>query len=150
MRTGRPFQQVVAAAAVGIALLAGMSTPASAAIATRAVPASVSQPAACADPSSALARWWLDFGWPRNGPSNKEWRVQSPAGGKWVWIWGGEDYQNRTNPKLPPGTYNSYDTTFLSTAGQPRLSGRLVRDAYNHTVRYTADHYGSWCAMGVY
>jgi hypothetical protein len=86
--------------------------------------------------------------WPNTGTSNTEWRVKSPDGTRWVWIWGGETYKNVSTPKLPAGTYNSYDTQFLSSSDGKRLSGRFVRERSNHKLYYTADHYRSWCYVG--
>jgi hypothetical protein len=61
---------------------------------------------------------------------------------------GRRDVQNVSSPKLPAGTYNSYDAQFLSSSDGKRLSGRFVRERSNHKLYYTADHYGSWCYVG--
>jgi guanyl-specific ribonuclease Sa len=150
--TGKRIGQVLATAAVGLSLLAGTSSLAGAATAAPPAPtaARTVSPAACADPSTAFAHWWMDFGWPRSS-SNKEYSVESPSGGgNKVYIWGGETYKNVSSPKLPAGTYNSYDTVFLPTASSPRQAGRLVREANTHVVYYTPNHYASWCNMGIW
>jgi hypothetical protein len=148
------YRRVAASMVVAIVMLLGSAVAAAATPALQAAPAApaaVMLPAQpCPDPSAAMANWWKDFGWPQTGPNNREWRVESPAGGKSVWIWGGETYKNVSNPKLPAGTYNSYDTNFLSVASLPRLSGRLVREGPGNHVYYTPDHYRSWCDMGVW
>ena len=103
--------------------------------------------AACAPESAEYADWWTDKGWPRTG-SNKEYQTTDPSGGGTVWIWGGEDYRNSSDPKLPDGTYNSYDAVFLTDEDQNRGTDRLVREANTHETYYTDDHYESWCDMG--
>lgn len=131
---------------LGTVLLAGGVAAPAGATAERHAPAAA-QIAACADPSSELADWWADYGWPRTG-SNKEYEVQDPDGSGTVWIWGGETYRNDSDPQLPSGTYNSYDAQFLTDKDQNRGARRLVREANTHETYYTADHYGSWCDMG--
>ncbi len=99
---------------------------------------------------SNYAQFWHNFPWPVTGTTNQEYRVKSPNGTRWVWIWGGRTYQNVTDPKLPPGTWNEYDTQFLSSPGLNRGPGRFVRDRNNHRLYYTFNHYqaGGWCYVG--
>jgi len=97
---------------------------------------------------ASYATFWHNFPWPLTGANNKEYKVKSPNGTTWVWIWGGETYNNTSSPKLPSGTYNSYDTQFLSSASTPRGAGRFVRERSNHKLYYTANHYTSWCYVG--
>jgi hypothetical protein len=98
---------------------------------------------------ASYARFWHSMPWPNTGSTkNKEWRVKSPDNKRWVWIWGGEIYENRSSPKLPSGVYNSYDTQFLSSANGARGPGRFVRERKNHKLYYSPSHYRDWCYVG--
>ena len=136
----------VALAASLVVAGAGAAAPAGATVHPTAPAAHV---AACPAPSASFAQWWADYGWPRTG-SNEEYQVQDPSDGDTAWIWGGETYRNDSSPRLPSGTYNSYDAEFLNSEGQNRGADRLVRDANTHETYYTDDHYESWCDMGTY
>jgi hypothetical protein len=97
----------------------------------------------------AYAQFWQKMPWPITGKDNGNFHVKDPSNKKWVWISGGETYENRSSPKLPDGTYNSYDTQFRPTKkGSDRGSGRFVRERSNHKLYYTATHYKSWCYVG--
>lgn len=132
---------------LGTVLVAGGMGAAPAAAAEHHPAPAAAHIAACPDPSAEYADWWTDKSWPRTG-SNKEYETQDPDGGATVWIWGGEDYRNDSDPQLPSGTYNSYDAVFLKDKDQNRGTRRLVRQADTHETYYTDDHYGSWCDMG--
>lgn len=131
---------------LGTVLVAGgVAAGAPAGAAPHAPAHATAQIAACAPESAEFADWWSGKGWPRTG-TNKEYETTND--GSTVWIWGGETYRNSSDPKLPDGTYNSYDAVFLTDQDQNRGTDRLVREADTHETYYTDDHYESWCDMG--
>jgi ribonuclease len=147
-KTGVRVRRILLASAMVSGLTMASATFAVAAPSAPAVSTS-SIPGCHGNYPEAYAQFWRRMPWPITGKNNGNFHVKSPTNRKWVWISGGETYDNRSSPKLPDGTYNSYDTQFRPTnKGSSRGSGRFVRERANHKLYYTANHYQSWCYVG--